>query len=59
MEEGPQISAGKIKQEQIHRQMQAGEGAMVGNNLVGEFKTTRKCLKERAEEYFPKGWVAF
>lgn len=30
---------------------------MMGNNLAGEFKTTRKCLK--AEESFPKGWVAF
>lgn len=32
---------------------------MVGDNLDGEFKTTSKCLKERAEDSSAKGWADF
>lgn len=43
-----------------HTQAQEGVWAMVGDNLDGEFKTTSKCLKERAEDSSPKhgvgGW---
>lgn len=59
VEEEPQISAGKIKHGQNHMQAQEEEWALVGDNLDGEFKTTSKCLKERAEASSPKGWVAF
>lgn len=42
----PQRSAGLIKQEQKHTGTQTEKQAMVGNSLVSEVKTTRKCLNE-------------